>query len=269
MLGCSSHTIRNEDALHIMYLVTQGLELQKTKITENLKAAIGKVLAADTCGIDTLALERKITETETKKARLIELYMSAAIGKEEFVELRKKCDGEILKYRSSIESMTAQGKAIEQKEAMLADIFAAVDEIANGAQYDDEFYRHILDRMVVHDRGHIDVYLNFLPHTWSYCLASAVNAGQNSAKTERDTNSPSDTPTGDTQMFRFAHSVNKPPKIGLFMGKITTFERVKKYHPLWNSYDWNDYLSVETTKIEKVITLWACVEKEEWGMKLL
>lgn len=41
-------------------------------------------------------------------------------------------------------------------------------------------------------------------------------------------------------MFRFAHSADKPPKIGLFMGKITTFERVKKYHPLWNSYDWND-----------------------------
>ena len=70
-------------------------------------------------------------------------------------------------------------------------------------------------------------------------------------------------------MFRFAHSVDKPLKTGLFMGKITTFERVKKYHSLWNSYDWNDYLSVETTKIGKVITLWACVEKEEWGMKLL
>ncbi len=38
-------------------------------------------------------------------------------------------------------------------------------------------------------------------------------------------------------MFRFEHSVDKPPKVGLFMGKITTFERVKKYHPLWNSYD--------------------------------
>ena len=58
-------------------------------------------------------------------------------------------------------------------------------------------------------------------------------------------------PAGDAQMFRFAYSADKPPKIGLFMGKITTFERVRKYHPLLNSYDWNDCLSVETTKTEK------------------
>ena len=70
-------------------------------------------------------------------------------------------------------------------------------------------------------------------------------------------------------MFRFAYSADKPPKIGLFMGKITTFERVRKYHPLWNSYDWNDCLSVETTKTEKVITLWASVGQAENGIKLL
>ena len=49
-------------------------------------------------------------------------------------------------------------------------------------------------------------------------------------------------------MFRFAHSTDEAPKIGLFMGKIATFERVRKYHPLRNSYDWNDFLSVKTTK---------------------
>ncbi len=66
-------------------------------------------------------------------------------------------------------------------------------------------------------------------------------------------------------MFRFAYSADKPPKIGLFMGKISTFERVKKYHPLWNSYDWNDCLSIETSKTEREIILWACVEKGSFG----
>lgn len=32
-------------------------------------------------------------------------------------------------------------------------------------------------------------------------------------------------------MFRFAYSADKPPKIGLFMGKISTFERVKSTIP--------------------------------------
>ena len=64
-------------------------------------------------------------------------------------------------------------------------------------------------------------------------------------------------------MFRFDHSVNMPSKIGIFMGRITTFRRVRKYHPLLNPYDWNDCLSVETTKTEKVVTLWAYVGQEE------
>jgi len=64
-------------------------------------------------------------------------------------------------------------------------------------------------------------------------------------------------------MFRFDHSVNMPSKIGIFMGRITTFRRVRKYHLLLNSYDWNDCLSVETTKTEKVVTLWAYVGQEE------
>lgn len=192
--GCSSHTIRNEDALHIMYLVTQSLELQKSDIIKNLKAVIDRVLESDADGIDTLALERKITEAELKKERLIDLYTSDAIGKNEFLEQREKCERKILECRNQIESAIAQVRAIDQKEEMLEDIFAAVDEIANGAQYDDEFYRHILERMVIHDRSHVDVYLNFIPHKWSYCLAAAANAGQKGAKTEIDTNSESDMP---------------------------------------------------------------------------
>ena len=165
-----------------MYLVTQSLELQKTDTVKNLKAAIDKVLESDADGIDTLALERKITEAELKKERLIDLYTNDAIGKNEFLEQREKCERKILECRNQIESAIAQVRAIDQKEEMLEDIFAAVDEIANGAQYDDEFYRHILERMVIHDRSHVDVYLNFIPHKWSYCLAAAANAGQKAQK---------------------------------------------------------------------------------------
>ena len=59
-------------------------------------------------------------------------------------------------------------------------------------------------------------------------------------------------------MFRFAHSADEAPKIGLFMGKIATFERVRKYHPLRNSYDWNDFLSVKTTNPKGDHTMGMC-----------
>ena len=38
---------------------------------------------------------------------------------------------------------------------------------------DDIFYKTIIDKIVVYDRQHFDVYLNLLPHRWKVVLNSA------------------------------------------------------------------------------------------------
>jgi hypothetical protein len=38
---------------------------------------------------------------------------------------------------------------------------------------DETFFRHILERMVIHNRDRVDVYLKFLPHRWSYAAGGA------------------------------------------------------------------------------------------------
>ena len=52
-------------------------------------------------------------------------------------------------------------------------IIAAINEIIGGAPYEDDFYKHILDKMVVIAKGNIDVYLNLLPLKWSHTVAKA------------------------------------------------------------------------------------------------
>ena len=69
------------------------------------------------------------------------------LSEREFWEQREKCERKILEGRNQIESAVAQVSAFDQKEQTPDDIFASVDEIANGAQYDDEFCRRILDRI--------------------------------------------------------------------------------------------------------------------------
>ena len=74
-------------------------------------------------------------------------------------------------------------KVKEKKNSILKSIGDAIGEIVNGLHYDDEFYREILDRMVVHDREHIDVYLKCLPQKLSFLGKSAAllaeKSGQN------------------------------------------------------------------------------------------
>ena len=172
-VGCTSLSIRNEDATHIMYLVTKSLKYNRDKIINNLTAVIQSIIAMDTTGTDVLKLQEQIKKIEGKRANLIDLYMSNLINKDEFTATRASCDTEIEELQSIIESVDKQREMIEQQQQLLKEIEDAIKEIVSGVEYEDEFYKHILDKMVVQDKDNIDVYLNLLPMKWSYTVAKA------------------------------------------------------------------------------------------------
>ena len=156
-----------------MYLVTKELKLKQQKITDNLISIIKSIIAMDTTGTDVEKLKRQIETIEDKRTKLIDIYMSGDITKEEFSAARSKCDAEIAELKSVIDSIDKQQTMIRQQQELVKEIQDAISEIVNGVQYDDEFYKGILDKMVVNDRDNIDVYLNLLPMKWSYTVAKA------------------------------------------------------------------------------------------------
>ncbi len=172
-VGCSGVSIRNEDATHIMYLVTKELKLKHQRIKSNLLKVIQSIIAMDTTGTDVERLKGQINVIEDKRTKLIEIYMSGDITKEEFSAARSKCDAEIRELQSVIDSIDKQQELITQQQELIAEIGDSIGEIIDGVEYDDEFYKQILDKIVVHDRDHIDVYLNLLPLKWSYTVAYA------------------------------------------------------------------------------------------------
>jgi len=175
-VGCSSESIRNEDALHIMYLVSNSLEMEKKTIVKNMIKAIESVVSCDMANTDTDKLRERIEAAEEKKSRLLELYMSKDIDRNEFIAAKTKCDEEIDSLNELILSIEKQDIIIKQQNELLLDITTAVNEIVEGMTLEEEFYRNLLDKMVVHDKDHIDVYLNLLPYKWSYTVAQAMKA---------------------------------------------------------------------------------------------
>lgn len=172
-VGCTGASIRNEDATHIMFLVTKELKLKQTKIIKNLISIIQSIIAMDTTGTDVEKLKAQIQTTQDKRTKLIDIYMSGDITKEEFSVARSKCDNEIKELQSVIDSFDKQQSMIRQQQELVQEISDAINEIVGGVEYDDEFYKHILDKMVVNDKDNIDVYLNLLPMKWSYTVAKA------------------------------------------------------------------------------------------------
>jgi len=174
-VGCTGLSIRNEDATHIMYLVSRGLKYNREKITENLLSIIKSIIAIDTTGTDVGKLKIQIQTIEDKRTNLIDLYMSGDVTREEFTAARTKCDAEIAELQSVIDIIDKQQLMIKQQQELVKEITDAIGEIVGGMEYEDEFYKHLLDKMVVIDKDNIDVYLNLLPMKWSYTVAKSIN----------------------------------------------------------------------------------------------
>ncbi len=173
-VGCSGGSIRNEDAIYLMYLVCRELKTNHQKITDNLTRMIEAVIKMDLTGTDTSVLADKIEKAKRKRTGLIDLYTSGDIDRSEFNALRVRYDEEIERLKAAAEGIEMQQTMIQRHEELMKDIKAAIDELINGIQYEDEYYTQILDKMVVGDKDHIDVYLKMLPHKWSYAVEKNV-----------------------------------------------------------------------------------------------
>lgn len=175
-LGCNNGSIRNEDALHVMHLVATSLQIEREEIIQNIITALNSVVSFDMPEIDIERLREKIRAIEGKKARLLELYMCKDIGREEFTLARTKCDDEISECNELIERLENH-KNSKNNGHLRLDITTTINNIMDGITHKDEFYRNILDKIVINDRNHISVYLKLLPHKWSYAAEEAIKTG--------------------------------------------------------------------------------------------
>lgn len=181
-VGCSGESIRNEDAIYLLYLVCRELKINRQRVVDNLTKTIDAVMQIDLTGTSTSALSEKIEEAKKKRTGLIELYTSGDIDKTEFTALRAKYDEDIEKLKSMAEGIEQQQTMILKQKELMEDIKNAINELINGIQYEDEYYTQILDKMVINDKNHIDVYLKMLPHKWSFTVAKGVTGALETLK---------------------------------------------------------------------------------------
>lgn len=181
-VGCSGESIRNEDAIYLMYLVCKELKMNRKKIIDNLTKTIEAVVSMDLTGTNTNALTVKIEEAQKKRTGLIDLYTSGDIDKSEFTTLRAKYDEEIEQLKSMTDGIEKQQEMIAKQQELLGDIKKAIEELISGVQYEDDYYTQLLDKMVVNDKDHIDVYLNMLPYKWQFAIAKSVKGAMEASK---------------------------------------------------------------------------------------
>lgn len=166
-VGCSAHSIRDEDILRIMQLVCRELRINREMITRRIVSIAESVIAADENTVHAERLEERLRLADEKQSQLLDLYMSADITKQEWMEARARCEREIRDLQISIERL-------EKHRELILDIKAATEQLTGGLSDDEDFYGRILDKIIVRDDKRVEVRLNMLPFRWCFAASQAA-----------------------------------------------------------------------------------------------
>lgn len=156
--GCAGESVRNEDFVYLMYLACSGLQIDRHKIAADLMRTIQGVVRME--APDAEDISAAIDQIMHKRTCLIDLYTSGAIERAEFDTYRAV-------YNERIKELGTK-MAGPEPQVPMEDIQNAVSELLGGVLYEDEYYARMLEKIVVNDKDHIDIYLKMLPYKWSY-----------------------------------------------------------------------------------------------------
>lgn len=171
-VGCSCMSINDEDAKLMLQEVVESLKLDQRKVIDNLTGIIQKVLNDGGPSNKNENIQTKITQIAEKKQRLLELYLSKDISKKDFQEMNAKCEAETAALLKDVEANKQQTVLRDNKDVLLSQISSTIEGITLNGEWNDIFYRHILDKVVVYKDNKLDIRLNLFPAKWRFSALS-------------------------------------------------------------------------------------------------
>ena len=140
-----------------MSLVSKMLLPDNEKIINKLIHVIKQVLNSGICTAST-DLKKNIKIAEDNHRKLLELYFSGEINETEFNKAESEYKCEIEKLRRNCQYFVNNSSEAEKNPVCIEGICKVISEIINGVNYEDDFYRHILNKIVIIDHDNIDIY---------------------------------------------------------------------------------------------------------------
>ena len=159
-VGCNSSGIRTEDLLTLIEDLYRSLGFNRTKLRRHLLSIITGVLDISVPAKDPQCLSESALENQKQYSRLIELYISDEITKDEFTYARKK-------YAAKKATRTVQAESY-QREGLPLQITKYVEELIDGENCPEEFYGELLDQALIGEDRALEIKLKTLPHIFKF-----------------------------------------------------------------------------------------------------
>ena len=160
---CNLH---DRDIRDILQYVVGQVMRDRESLLQSVLGTVSDVLKSCSEKGNADYFESELQKIEGKKQKLLDMCLSGDI---ETAEYRKGCERlgeEYARLSEKLAEEKARAQLLADKTQLMKDISDTIHSLSAGEEWDDTFYRNMVDRIVVHADRTIDVHLKCIPDRW-------------------------------------------------------------------------------------------------------
>ena len=167
-VGCDNSAINEKVLEFCMKYILEQIQVSRSEIVAQLMADI-QLIQRNEPAVNCEPLKKEIESLSRKKRKAIDLMLDDLISKDDLKKQTEFYDSEIARLTEKIAESQNVGAA-HQKQ--LDGIHSYIKQVNNTAEIDTdstEIYGEMLKKVVVHEEGRTDFYLNCVPDELILC----------------------------------------------------------------------------------------------------
>lgn len=167
-IGCDvGKQIRDDLALETLSNVIKSIPADFEWIIQNLTNIVMSAIASGEEDPND-RLMKQIEQLQKKKEAAIDVFLSGSITKEELQQMKARYDEKIAPLQKKLSFCDQAQKPTSAQQ--YSEIRKRIESTVTCKDFSEPYYKSLLQTMVVHRDGRLDIKINHLPQTWVYCL---------------------------------------------------------------------------------------------------
>lgn len=175
-VGCTTNSVNDRDIKEILQRVVTDTMSSRTNIINTLLQTVESVVKSVSDNDNRSHFQSEIAKCEEKKKKLLDMCLNGYIEAKEYREACDDLSNQITDLEEKLIKEQSNQQMIEDKEKIIADIRNYVNAISTGEEWNDTFYRNIVDRIVVYKDRKMNIHLKLIPEKWQGKILAGTQA---------------------------------------------------------------------------------------------
>ena len=166
-VGCSNVSINEKDIRAILQYVLADVLNDRKNIIESVLATVSDVLKSDHVKDNIAYFENDLQKIENKKQKLLDMCLSGDIETSDYRKVCERLKAEHDSLSEKLQKEKAHKQRLMDKEKIIQEIKDYVNSLTIGEEWNDTFYRSIVDKIIINKNREINIHLKLIPDKWS------------------------------------------------------------------------------------------------------